>query len=560
MLYKPFVKRKKWLYAGIVGLMLIAISANILVNFWLNPVFEKVIKKSVTDATEKKYKLDFTDLSLNILSNELVMNDLVFTTDTNYINTDSTNYYEIEIAKLNINVGSLWKMLITRNLVVDYIQAADPSVKLVRSAKKDNNTKDLYDTYSFFSGFLYSLKIYKTQFTNLSFNVYNHASDTLPGFTLKNIDAYFDYLSIDSDQLDKPGFSRYAEDFEIVFKNFSNTLPDSMYNIEAAEAKFSKKNNSVELKGLKLVPRYGKYEFARQVGHRVDRTELEVPDLTLSGVNFTQLLDHKILETTSITASGFRLKSFTDKRLELRPRKKKLITQMLLDIPFEFSADTIMVESGYLEYEEKTDNRDITGKVTFEDLYASLYKVSNQAHHVESDTMQADIKTKLMGKGEFDLSFEFPLGSSTGYHTIEGKLGNMSLTAINAILEPTARTTVESGSIEYLDFSMKIDDEEAEGIAHFAYHDLKVKLLKSNREDPELMENVASWLANVFIIKSNNPTNGGNLRDGLIYFVRNDEKSVFSYWVQALLIGIRESVGIKSIPKRLGSKGKEETS
>jgi hypothetical protein len=119
---------------------------------------------------------------------------------------------------------------------------------------------------------------------------------------------------------------------------------------------------------------------------------------------------------------------------------------------------------------------------------------------------------------------------------------------MNGMLETTAFASVESGHAYAIKFDMNLNSTTSSGDVHFAYRDLKIKLLnKDDPDDPKFKEMVGSLVANLFVVKTDNPSNKSQpLRIGNIHFEHDPTKSVFFYWWRSLLSGLKESMGISN--------------
>ena len=76
----------------------------------------------------------------------------------------------------------------------------------------------------------------------------------------------------------------------------------------------------------------------------------------------------------------------------------------------------------------------------------------------------------------------------------------------------------------------------------FLYHDLNVAFVnRKTDETAGLTEWVKSFFANLVMINEN-PKPGADVREGVIDFERDPEKSTFNYWYKSILSGIKSSL------------------
>lgn len=526
---------------------------------WVNPVASEVIKNLIKSSS-KKYIIDYEDLQLNTLENEVNVNNIRISYDsTQFAADDSTRlFFDLEMDRLNLAVNSIAEVAYSNSLTVKHAILEAPKIRLYRDPekKKEKNFEGWLRAYQFISEYLQSLQVNSFSIRNASFYTYELVgNDTVPGFQLDSINASFRYLALDSAAIFNKDIVENIDDFSVEIKNYKRVFPDSLYRIEVESAKVDKQSATLLLSGVKLLPMYEKYDFAQKVGYRKGRVTLDVPAVTFSGIDFHRLVGDRAFASEKLTLDSLSLDIFSDKHMEEYKRYRLMIPEMLQALPFDFRIDTIRVTQGKLKYEERPEQAeaDDTGGVIFSDMYATLYNTTNIVSEEEESVMQADIQTTFMHEAKFNVNFRFPLYREDLYHTIQGTLTAMPLTKLNDILEPAVNTSVKSGQLNQLEFTMELDQQKATGMMRFAYDDLKIELL-GDQEDPKMKEKIGSFLANLVVIKSDNPSGNQSLREGPIAFERIQEKAVFGYWVRALLTGVQVSVGIDKVPKRLASR------
>jgi len=94
-----------------------------------------------------------------------------------------------------------------------------------------------------------------------------------------------------------------------------------------------------------------------------------------------------------------------------------------------------------------------------------------------------------------------------------------------------------------LTFNFNGDDDVARGELFFNYDKLSIRLIdKETMQAKGFGESVASFIANNFIVRSDNPKYSVLFRKGQIYFERNKQKSFFSFVAKSLLSGISTTI------------------
>lgn len=556
-------KTKKW-KPWLIGLACVAALGGVLYYlsniFLVSPVASDVIKNLIKSSS-KKYIIDYEELQLNTLKNEVDVNNIRIIYDsTQFAEDDSTRiFFDLKMGRLNLAVNSIADIAASNTLTVKHAILESPKIRLYsdpdKKKDKEKNFEGWVRTYQFISEYLQSLQVNSFSIQNASFYTYElQDNDTIPTFQMDSIDASFSYLSLDSAAIFNKNIIENIDDFSVEIKHYDRVISDSLYRIEINNAKVDKTSATLRLKGFKLTPMYDRYEFAQAVGYRKGMITLEVPEITFSGIDFSGLVNDRSFVSENLNLEAMSLDIFSDKHMEEYKRYRQMIPEMFQSIPLPFRIDTLRVTGGKLTYVERPEGAEETGGVSFTNMYATIYNTTNMIEEGKNNVMVADVQTKFMDEAQFDVNFRFPLDREDLSHTIKGTLAAMPLKTLNKILEPAVNATVKSGYLDKLDFTMELDRQKATGMMHFAYGDLKIELLGNDNDDPKLKEKIGSFLANLLIIKTENPDNNKELRDGPIEFERMPEKPIFGYWVRALLTGVKASVGLDKIPEGLTSR------
>jgi len=551
-------KKKKYWIIGILCVIALGGGAFYLSNvLWVTPMAGEVVKKLIKSSS-KKYIIEYDSLELNTLKNEIDVNNIrVIYDSSQFAEDDSTRlFFDLNVGRLNLNVNSIKEIAYDNTLTVEHAILESPKINLYRDPdvqKKEKNFESWLQAYQFISDYLKSLNINSFSIRNASFQSFElNGNDTISLFALDSINASFKYLSLDSAAFVNKNIVENIEDFSVEIKGYQRVLPDSLYSIEVKNLKVDKKSATLTLDGVKLLPMYDQYEFARKAGYRKGRITLEMPTLTFANIDFHKLVADRAFVSENVSVDALSLDIFSDKHMEEWKRYRNMIPEMLMAIPLPFRLDTLRVAKGNIKYVERPEGSEETGYVTFDDVYTTFYNATNIVNEGEETTMIADVQTLFMNEGKLNVNFRFPLHREDLSHTIKVAMTAMPLTELNKILEAAVNASVKSGQLNSLEFTMELDQNKATGMMHFAYNDLKIELLGKGQDDPKLKEKIGSFLANLLVLKSDNPNgNKDELREGPISHERNSEKAIFGYWVRALVSGVIPSVGIDNIPEGL---------
>lgn len=315
----------------------------------------------------------------------------------------------------------------------------------------------------------------------------------------------------------------------------------ALYHQRLDSLQFSAPNNRLHLFGLKLLPQYSKDKFGWEIGHESDRIKLSIPRLELHGWNW-QAVSDSTLRAARLWIDHPQIHVYRDNRPPMQPNRFVPMPQHALQrLPWKVHLDTLSITGADITYEQLQAGADSSGYITFNNLDAQFTPVSNLAGVSPG---HARIESLVMDRSRLSLDIDYTLNDPAYTHSLKGQLEPVPMSIFNRALTPISFVSVTSGTVESLTFNFTVDKERATGVTEFYYTDLSVELTDNPQtRNKVLSKKFQSMLANTFIIKKENMP--PEPRVGSISFQRNTKKSIFHYWWNALLSGIKPSIGIR---------------
>lgn len=357
------------------------------------------------------------------------------------------------------------------------------------------------------------------------------------------------YFKVDSLKPDSTGALFFARNWTVGMRDYDLATADSMYHMRIKEFRLLTGTKEAFADSIQLIPRYPQYEFSQKKGEWIDRMDVQLGKIHAREIDIERLLFRREVRIGKVNLAGLQMKVFKDKRL---PEPEILAPNMLREsirkIPFYVRLDTVELTDSFLEYAEHVPEADEPGYFQMDKLSVKAYPISNDPQIVQNNvTMNMKLQARLMGAGWMRMSFYLPMGDPDESFRFDGTIDSMNLAVVNPMITHTAFLKVNSGTLNHIYFAVEADKEIARGKMRFYYNDLNVAFLRDNRKKNEGRDprRFASFLANAFVVKSDNPTRRF-LRVGKIYATRNPRRSVFNYWVNATLSGVKASIGAKN--------------
>nr|WKN35308.1 hypothetical protein K4G66_23300 [Tunicatimonas sp. TK19036] len=537
----------KWLFTTIALLGGLFLLLTITLNFWIEPLVEKAARLGLRQLSENGYQIDFQKLDLKPLTREISLRDVSVSVDSSqhsrFLAKGSFVTGHLDKIELKLDKYPYWES--DRTLSVTNMRLVGPNVEVHQSAFKEEEDSVALpeNTFKLIQPFFDSLYIGTISVKDGQVKRILQGDDQPDTLTLPPVQLTIKDILLDSLTAEKNNGLPTVESWVMDAGIFTSISKDSLYTYSVGHTHTDLINGTLAFNEIRVQPNFAKGEFAAHIGEQKDRMEAYIHSLELEDLQVSQLSKKGMLLAPRMVIDSATLSIFKDKRFPRPIAKRLLLQDMLHSIPVIFQIDTISLASSQIMYEEKNGFSEEAGQVVFDHLFATLYGTTNNPN--VHTTLRIDTRSNLMSDALIQLNIQVPLGSKNGTHYISGRLDRMHLENLNRLLEPVAFASVRSGVANLLDFSMTLNERSATGEVRFIYNDLKVDLLnRENPDNPALKELMGTWLANWFVVKTDNPTRNQPLRVGNIYFEYDGNRSVVSYWCQALLTGIKESIGV----------------
>ncbi|NTW26154.1 MAG: hypothetical protein HGA37_15755 [Lentimicrobium sp.] len=326
-------------------------------------------------------------------------------------------------------------------------------------------------------------------------------------------------------------------------EDFSIVSADSLYSFKIIGIRYAADIKTLEADSLSIHPNYPDYDFASLHEFQADRIEAALSHIYIKSFSPTSYFKSGDLNIASIDVGELKLNVFRDKRKKFRHTNKPVFQEMIKSYPGNLHIDSIRILSGNITYAEHTPGASEQGKISFEELRASIHQITNDTlYKKEKGYFQLYAQALLMGKGKLSVSLKARLFENNDPFTLAGTLSEMNAEALNPMLEYTAYIYATSGKIDAMDFNFTADNTKATGKMTLRYHGLDIAVKnKQTNDTTALKERIISIIANTMILNSN-PLPGEEVREGVIYYERDPERFIFGYAFRSILSGMKSSL------------------
>ncbi len=550
---KKFWKKILIIIASFVGLLLLV--SYILLLYW-KPIISKAIKDSLYTSTNKLYRVEFEDITFNVLMGNFGLKNIRLIPDKAVYEAlkqkkeQPAYLFELAIERAKVHGINILDLYQNNALEIEEISINKPKVKVINdlSYKKAADDTSLFrNPYTLIKDQLSMLKVEQINLKNIEFEF---IADSLGKRKSKSIFlSYFKVRNLIIDSLAQVDSTRpfYSDDIKLSIKNFTHPFRDSVNSMQFEEVVASTATSSIQLYNFKIIPNKNETQFADKFGFRKTRIYLYVKEANLQHVNFKKLFFEQKLYGKEIVINKLESNIFRNNTIPKNINKKvRFPAELVYDIRIPFYFDKLTLNNSKMDYGEidfKTKHR---WKIDFADIKGTFSNFSNDTTALLKNPFTTiKLNTNINNKAKTNVEFVFDCLHPLKSFFVNGTISNYNLQDVSPILSQLVHLEISNCNLRSLKFLLSGDKKSMNCNVSMMYNNLRVKVLEFDKEENKLKRNgLFTILANHMVLEAANPRSNGRMVRPKFVLSRKDEWSFFSFVWRGILKGMKESVGL----------------
>jgi hypothetical protein len=546
---KIYQKSGFLLTAGI--LMILFIAGFFAWRHYKYKLVNKKLDALVTVKSKGLYALSYKNLVINEALGDVSAENVELIPDSSVYQemvknkTDPDNLFFIKIPKLLITGVKTPKALLNKEIIAHIIRIQDPEIT-IRIVRQDDSKKSNFSKY--LKSEMYQQLLGNLKKMSADSVVVENANLTLTGREPANIRFRAGGLSlrlsgtaIDSVLQNDSSRILYSKELVIHCNQLDLPLQSKIYTLRVGGLDFNTQTNSLHAKDVRFKPLLSETDFARTHKYATDRLDLVIGSLDIRRLNRNAFL-HEQLIADSLLLSGASFHDFRDKSYpqDSVDRTDAYPQNAIMQLPLQIYLKNILIRDSYIEYKEKNDKSDSSGKVSFFHVQATFHNVTNMIAYIrKDDLMRLDFKALFLNKASFTAVINMKLNDPVGHFKLHATMGDLDAVSLNPLLKPMSLAELEKGKIDSLNFHLDATNRLGNGRLYLTYNDLSLKLLKKDDAKNKYKTRFLPTLAAGIAIKDSNPKNG-NTRIGQVHYTRDLHRAIFNLMWKSLFSGIKK--------------------
>lgn len=547
--------RKKSFHRSKLFYIVSSISLIILVSgffFWRNYKYKLVNKKLdklIAVKSNGLYQLAYQNLIIDeVLGNvsaenvEMTPDSLVYQTLVDQ-NMAPANLFFIKIPKLIITGVITPKALLNKEISAHIIKIENASIIIHLSngnkpGESGFNSGIRSDLYRVILGKLNSIKTDSIVLENTDVSLLDKNSKE--SLNIHGLSIRFSGVLIDSVHQNDSSRILFAKNLAIQCEALKLPFKDQFYNLEVRGLGFNTISKQLHTDNILLKPLLSETDFAKAHKFAVDRLDIRIGKLDVQHINLQALQAGQLIsDTLQIADASFRI--FRDKSYphDSVDRTNSYPQQSIMKLFFSVYVSKLLVKESYIEYKEKNDRSDSSGKVAFFHVHAIFDNVTNMLVHIKNNNlMRLNFNASFLNESPFHANIQMKLNDNNGNFKMDAGLGEINAVSLNPLLKPMALAEVDKGKISKLKYHLEATNTSAKGRLLLVYSDLSLKLLKKDDDKNIYKTKLLPSLVASVAIKESNPKNG-KTRIGNVDYNRDIHRSIFNVMWKSLFAAIK---------------------
>jgi len=455
---------------------------------------------------------------------------------------------KLDLGQISLEGIDYYKLFSDKKIDFDKLEIYKPDLlftRFVPGKKAQTGNREQFDAYQIISKHFNEIKANEVKIDKAKLKVRDRVSGKSRAYLFEKFDIEIKHILIDSSKRIFGNKFLYSDDIRFDIYNFTEVTPDSLYTFGASRINFSSKHAMLNVDSGFCKPNFIDTVFAARVGVQTDRFDLAFNRLNFSNIRLLDFITKNTLWIDKVELEGLLGSDYRNKQYPLPENHfPKLPATALQDLDFDLMVDTLSVENSYFTYREYLPPALENGTIWFSKINLTGRNITNNPTLFNSDTlMRFNANALMMDKGDLTLNLAFDVKNENNYFTVNGVINSIDLTHLNPMLENAAFVTVTKGKNDMLTFKFSSEGTLAEGEMQFEYSKLHIRLIsKKDLTSKGLGESLASFIANTFVVRRNNPKFPFGMREGDIYFRRDTTKSFFNYLTKSTLSGVKKTI------------------
>jgi hypothetical protein len=509
----------------LLGIVLFAIIIKLVTSFYLESLAKDKIQQALNKVSSK-YSVKIDKVHILLLQAGIKIESITIFTDPSIESYGDLNG---KISYVKITGIDIFQALFHHNYHISHLFINFPVVAGRIPFPPKNNATVLSPL---------NLRIDFISFEHISLDLRNKSNSR--AYRLKNgILKLYNFHVVQKDTLSQ----RLMSEFHFQTDEIQAVTSDSIYTITGKDILYTALSKTLEIKDFSIKPNFSDSKFMARFKYETDRIEASFKNMYVHDFPAVDYVRSGNISSSYLKIGDMDVQVYRDKRKKFRHKVKPTFQEIMYNYHAPLKIDSIGILHGNVVYTEMVDNAKAHGRISFSDIRATLYKVTNDTAYMAKEAyFRLNAEGMFMDKSQIRILLKARLFDKQNTFTTNGHLSDLQLKALNPILENSAFLVATAGKIDTMNFNFVANNARSTGTMKLLYHGLAVTVInKETGDSTGLKQKLITFIANRKLIDAN-PLPGKEVREGKIDHERDPERFLFNYVFKSILSGIRTTL------------------
>ncbi|GAA3964790.1 hypothetical protein [Hymenobacter antarcticus] len=361
-------------------------------------------------------------------------------------------------------------------------------------------------------------------------------------------------IRIDSLAALTPSRIAYARGWQANSGRITAPFDPPYYLASSQRARLDTDAQTFRFEDLALTPKYSPVAMNQHKGYQAPAITIKLPVLALSGLDFAGLVRRADVRAARVLVQRPVVRIRSDGRGPINPNMSKISPEEMLKLSTIIDIRRLDLRDGNLYSSYRSPLTPIPGRLSINRFNGSFYNLSNDRRRQTAATpLTGKASTYLQNRTRLDAQVSMYVLDPKGRHRVWGAFGAGPFAILNPMTVPTRLVKFKKGEVQRIRFDLQASRKGTTGTMWAEYSGLQLELLGYKNEEIKkpLLKRVISKVANVVVIRDQNPRKRGELVTGEMTSTREPRFSVFTLWRQGVVSGLFHSIGV---PQKIAQK------
>ena len=339
----------------------------------------------------------------------------------------------------------------------------------------------------------------------------------------------------------------YAQAWTAQLGGLAASFDAPYYEARMAHLRLSTAARTIAMTGLALLPHFSPVQLNLRHGYQVPQLNIKVPELVVAGLDFGTLIRHGEIHAARATVRRPVVRIASDGRGPINPHPSIITPEEMRKVDTRIDVRRLDLVAGNLYTRYRSPLSPVVGTISINRFSGTLRNVSNDPRRqTTAEPLTGTATAYLQNRCRMTVNLAVPLLDPAGRHRVWGSFGPGPFAMLNPMTVPTRLAEFKKGNVQGITFALQGDKKQVTGTMTTRYTGLQLELLsyKKGEIKQSLVKKVISKVANVLVIRDENPRKGGRLVTGDMTSQREPRFSVFVLWRQGVVSGLLNNIGL----------------